>query len=198
MKTIEVEDDLYQYIASQTQHIGESASEILRRLLLQQAPASHQQAPATHPAALAPLAETTRAEQIEAEVAAELEVVPGIAELIDRKQLLKQKGVVGRFLYLLQRLYETQPNRFHRVLTIRGPHRIYFAMSKEALLAAGSSTNPKQVPNSPYWVISNNNTDKKREMLTLACQKLGYDSLKTDSIVSLLGKAVKKARAKKG
>ena len=34
MKTIEIDDELYQYIAGQTQKIGESASEILRRLLL--------------------------------------------------------------------------------------------------------------------------------------------------------------------
>ena len=34
MKSIEIDDDLYAFIASQTKHIGESASEILRRLLL--------------------------------------------------------------------------------------------------------------------------------------------------------------------
>ena len=34
MKTIEVDEELYRYIASQTHHIGESASDILRRLLL--------------------------------------------------------------------------------------------------------------------------------------------------------------------
>lgn len=33
MKTIEVDEDLYRYIAGQTKHIGESASDILRRLL---------------------------------------------------------------------------------------------------------------------------------------------------------------------
>ncbi len=33
MKTIEVDDELYRYIASQTRHIGESASDILRRML---------------------------------------------------------------------------------------------------------------------------------------------------------------------
>ena len=36
MKTIQIEEDLYQYIASNTQEIGESASAILRRLLLEQ------------------------------------------------------------------------------------------------------------------------------------------------------------------
>ena len=35
MKTIELDDDLYFFIASQTRHIGESASDILRRLLEQ-------------------------------------------------------------------------------------------------------------------------------------------------------------------
>ena len=34
MKSIEIDDDLYAFIASQTKHIGESASQILRRLLL--------------------------------------------------------------------------------------------------------------------------------------------------------------------
>ena len=33
MKIIEVDEELYQYIASQTQSIGESASDILRHLL---------------------------------------------------------------------------------------------------------------------------------------------------------------------
>ena len=33
MKTIDVDEELYSYIASHTQHIGESASEILRRML---------------------------------------------------------------------------------------------------------------------------------------------------------------------
>ncbi|MCE2571642.1 replication initiation regulator SeqA [Motilimonas eburnea] len=33
MKKIELDDELYQYIAAQTQNIGESASQILRRLL---------------------------------------------------------------------------------------------------------------------------------------------------------------------
>ncbi|STY61236.1 Negative modulator of initiation of replication [Mannheimia haemolytica] len=33
MKRIEIDDELYQYIASRTQSIGETASDILRRLL---------------------------------------------------------------------------------------------------------------------------------------------------------------------
>lgn len=54
MKTIEVDEELYRYIASHTQHIGESASDILRRMLKftagQTAPASPAQ-PASKDAA---------------------------------------------------------------------------------------------------------------------------------------------------
>ncbi len=50
MKTIELDDDLYFYIASQTRHIGESASDILRRLLEQPA---HQRVPVAEPVAVA-------------------------------------------------------------------------------------------------------------------------------------------------
>jgi negative modulator of initiation of replication len=34
MKNIQIEEDLYHFIASQTQDIGESASDILRRLVM--------------------------------------------------------------------------------------------------------------------------------------------------------------------
>ena len=50
MKTIELDDDLYFFIASQTRHIGESASDILRRLLEQPA---HQRVPVAEPVAVA-------------------------------------------------------------------------------------------------------------------------------------------------
>ena len=190
MKTIEVEDDLYQYIASQTQHIGEGASDILRRLLFQQA----QNQPVTPPTIQlnAPAQPPTTPAEPASEAVSYSDERPTTAQLIDQSVLAQQKGVVGKFLYILQRLHETQPKRFYEVLAIRGPSRIYFAMSKEALIAAGSSTNPKQIPESPYWVVTNNTTDKKREMVTSVCQKLGYGLKATESIASLLGHSIKK------
>lgn len=186
MKTIEVEDDLYQYIASQTQHIGEGASDILRRLLFQQA----QKQPVAPPTIQ--LNAPVEAEPATDTASSYADERPATAQLIDQSILVQQKGVVGKFLYILQRLHETQPKRFYEVLAIRGPSRIYFAMSKEALIAAGSSTNPKQIPESPYWVVTNNTTDKKREMVTSVCQKLGYGLKATESIASLLGHSIKK------
>ena len=50
MKTIEVDEELYRYIASHTQHIGESASDILRRMLKFTAGQSASAAPAANAA----------------------------------------------------------------------------------------------------------------------------------------------------
>lgn len=60
MKTIEVDDELYSYIASHTKHIGESASEILRRMLKFSAASS---SPSVAPAA--PVKETRAASVVE-------------------------------------------------------------------------------------------------------------------------------------
>ena len=157
MKLIDVDDELYQYIASQTQQIGESASDILRRLLLEQ----------TVPAV------TTLTPKSSACSTLTSVSQPPASGFLDEKELQQQKGVIGRFLYILAALHEDSPAQFARVLDIKGRDRLYFATSKEALLAAGSSTNPKQIPGTDYWVISNNNTTKKRAILDEVCDVFG-------------------------
>ena len=175
MKIIEVDDELYQYIASQTQHIGESASEILRRLLLPTA--------AIQTAMSAPqLVETSAATQEGVDTVHSLHT----ADFIDDTALQAQQDVVGRFLYILSALHVQSPVLFQRVLDVRGRNRLYFATSKESLLAAGSSTNPKLIPDSGYWVVSNNNTNKKRAILDEVCDALGVEpEVKTYLIDSL-------------
>ncbi|GGA73250.1 negative modulator of initiation of replication [Neiella marina] len=169
MKTIEVDDDLYQYIASQTQQIGESASDILRRLLM---PTT-----STETAPQPPVVET---EQVETPA-----VHFDCADL-DEQTLASQKGVVGRFLIILSHLHQQSPAAFAAVLSIRGRDRLYFAASKNELLAAGSSTNPKAIEGSPYWVVTNNNTDKKKAILSEVCQVLGLDATRQSQLINYL------------
>ncbi|MBD1388713.1 replication initiation negative regulator SeqA [Neiella sp. HB171785] len=169
MKTIEVDDDLYQYIASQTQQIGESASDILRRLLM---PTT-----STETTPQPPVVETEQAEKAAATF--------DCADL-DEQTLANQKGVVGRFLIILSHLYHQSPQAFAAVLSIRGRDRLYFAASKNELLAAGSSTNPKAIEGSPYWVVTNNNTDKKKAILSEVCQVLGLDAARQSQLINYL------------
>jgi negative modulator of initiation of replication len=167
MKTIEIDDELYQYIAGQTQKIGESASEILRRLLLGDAVAKVPPTEVVHTPAVAV-------------------VSTSIFDLINKQDLQAESSVVGRFLFILSTLARAHKKQFNKVLEIKGRNRLYFGHSAEALSEAGSSTNPKQIPNTDFWVITNSNTTRKKMMLTETAIKLGYSETDAERIRDLL------------
>jgi negative modulator of initiation of replication len=204
MKNIEIDDELYLYIVSNTQAIGESASSILRRLL-PLADANQQSVPPPSLAIKVKETDTKQDEQAhnEAEVAADVtgtdvgEPEPvasseSVFNFINKEELAMQRGAVGRFLLILAALYRAHPKTFNVVTNIapkvsaRKTKRLYFALSEEILTASGSSTKPKQVPQSPFWVITNSNTTRKKMMLTEAASLLGYDESDVIKIRELL------------
>lgn len=183
MKRIDIDDDIYTYIAANTEHIGESASDILRRLLqitTAPAPMSEQGGESS-----APPSSNTAATQ---SAPGNNDKVSGqqIFDVMTSADLAGEKSVVGRFLHILSMLYRCHSNQFRKVLDIKGRDRIYFATSEEALLQAGNSTNPKQIPQSPYWVITNNNTTKKKSMLTQVAKELRYSDADVEKIRDFL------------
>ncbi|HAW92554.1 MULTISPECIES: replication initiation negative regulator SeqA [unclassified Arsukibacterium] len=179
MKTIEIEDDLYHYIATQTRQIGESASDILRRLLLGEQVASQTSADVAKP-------ETVEVEPLKPAVTLETANPGTVFDLVSRQDLQAESSVVGRFLYLLSVLARVHKKQFGKVLDIKGRNRLYFATTAEALSEAGSSTNPKQIPNTTFWVITNSNTTRKKMMLTETAIKLGYSEQDAERIRDLL------------
>lgn len=211
MKTIDIDDNLYQYIASNTKFIGESASQILRRLLAVDEHSidntTEQEKPDTSTTieaeieqplidnrkkSAAHVADLTESDSVvvglETSLATE-SIEPlvdinqqNIFDFINKEELAMQRGAVGRFLLILANLHRVHPNHFHSVLDIRGRDRLYFADSERALLANGSSTKPKQIPDSPFWVITNSNTTKKKLMLTDVAHVLGYSSSDAERI----------------
>lgn len=73
----------------------------------------------------------------------------------------ENKNVV-RFIMLLAALYRSNPDAFAKATeNVRGNERIYFSQSEEEILATGSGVKAKQIPDSPFWVITNNNTARK-------------------------------------
>jgi negative modulator of initiation of replication len=178
MKTIEIDEDLYRYIAMQTQHIGESASDILRRLLLGDAESgSHEKTvtsqKASQSSAITASAKTATRQQ-------------DLFAYLERVGVARQKRTVDRFLSILGAMVKFNPDSFSKVLELRGRNRVYFATSKEQLLASGSSTNPKQLPESHYWVVTNNNTGKKVTMLQEVTRVLGYSDADSQALADLL------------
>jgi len=105
MKTIEVDEELYRYIASHTLHIGESASDILRRMLKftagQSAPA------AAAPARISAVATQPAAAVVEARPQ---DRVRAVRELLLSDEYAEQKKAVNRFMLILSTLSRL-PNR---------------------------------------------------------------------------------------
>lgn len=161
MKTIEVDEDLYRYIASHTQHIGESASDILRRMLKFTA---GQSAPAA-----APLASGDAAQKAIQPVRAEnrpQDRVRAMRELLLSDEYAEQKKAVNRFMMILSTLYRLDPTAFgDATASLQGRTRVYFAGDEQTLLQNGTHTKPKHVPGTPYWVITNTNTGRKCSMV---------------------------------
>lgn len=170
MKTIEIDDELYHYIASQTQQIGESASEILRRLLLPQNSTVIPMPSET--AIVAPAAAVVQDQKV--------------FDILSKQDLQAELSVVGRFLIILSALARAHKGHFAKVLDIKGRNRVYFGRKEADLLEAGSSTNPKPIPNSEFWVITNSNTTRKKMMLTEAALKLGYSQEEAELIRDFL------------
>lgn len=207
MKIIEVEDDLYRYIAGQTEHIGESASAILRRLLGLQAVDTL----ATEDAAESTVADSTAAkttviqmvEAVPVETPQPVVTAPATSpvsspansptsgpasfkQLLTDPQIPQQKAAVGRFLYLLAQLHQQDPATFGGVLEIRGRNRLYFADAESTLLASAASAKPKQISGSDFWVMTNSNTSKKRGMLLKVLSLMGCDTELAEEITELI------------
>lgn len=194
MKSIEIDDDLYTYIASQTKHIGEGASQILRRLLLGDENAAvpatapnEEEAVASIEVSAAPAANQPIAAEPKAGAEAKIPAGDDVFAILDAMKTGEQTSRVELFLSILAAMHKANPSTFNKVLRVRGRNRLYFGASKAQLLEAGSSTNPKQIPGSEFWVVTNNNTAKKESMLSEVAEVLGYSSQQAQKLLEAFG-----------
>jgi len=171
MKTIEVDEDLYRYIAGQTLHIGESASDILRRLLdvdRKSASSVKSEAPAV-PAAQQGIVVSKDAIQ-----EAKVDTVKEMRTLLISDEFAGLKKAVDRFMLVLSTLHRIDSESFSEATLVKGRKRVYFADNEQTLLANGQTTKPKAIPNTPFWVITNNNTSRKRQMVEQVMVRMNF------------------------
>jgi negative modulator of initiation of replication len=182
MKTIEVDEELYRYIASQTCHIGESASEILRRLLNVdgQAPVaadvdtSHIQA-IQRESNQQPITESNAI--INGQDAAQKPAIDGvkaIRTLLISDEFAEQKKVIDRFMLVLSTLWNIDSVSFADAIQVKGRKRVYFADNEQTLLDGGTTTKPKAIPHTPFWVITNTNTSRKQQMVEQVMVRMNF------------------------
>lgn len=174
MKTIEVDEDLYRYIAGQTLHIGESASDILRRLLdvnNKSTSSAKPEAPVvTAEAKGIPIQQGIPVAQglvvsKDAVQNTKIDSVKAMRTLLISDEFAELKKAVDRFMLVLSTLYRIDSTSFSDAMSVKGRKRVYFADNEQTLLANGQTTKPKAIPNTPFWVITNNNTSRKQQMV---------------------------------
>ena len=210
MKIIEVDEELYRYIAKQTQSIGESASDILRRLLhLPANPSatldfvsfdgSITEDAVKSDAVLESEVKLTNAPSQQEKFLESKTAAPKMAkkqsneainQISDKVRLLlnsdefkEESKAVVRFLAILRVLYRTDPESFAQATeSLQGRTRVYFARDEATLLMTGNHTKPKQIPDTPYWVITNTNSGRKMLMLESAMQSMNLPESLIDEV----------------
>lgn len=165
MKTIEVEDDVYHYIAAQTKEIGEPATSILRRLL--GVPTSAQ--------APQPVKVVRAAAQ-----AHELE------SLLAQPMFSSSTPAVTRMLRIFQEAHSQKKQDFAKVLQIQGRNRAYFARSEQEILKSGKSTQPREIVGTGFWVMTNSPTQQKQQMVREVLEVLGYSQAAIKAAVAVI------------
>ena len=196
MKIIEVDEELYQYIASQTRSIGESASDILRRLLslpvhtssvddLVVTSAETNKSADQKPEQAINVKRSKYQNNKKQSITAINQIVEKVQTLLNSTEFQEESKAVVRFLAILRVLYRTNPESFAQATeSLQGRTRVYFARDEATLLMAGNHTKPKQIPDTPYWVITNTNSGRKMLMLEGAMQSMELPETLIDEVRS--------------
>lgn len=146
MKTIEVEDDVYEHILRKSKFIGEGATSILRRELGMEkagADASPQDA--------------------------------ALSAYLQTPAFLLTTTATDRYLAVLGHAHSQDKEKFGVLFTLPGGNkRVYFAKSQKEILDSGTSTHPRQIPGTKFWALTNMDTKQKKERLSVALRALGY------------------------
>lgn len=178
MKQIEIDDDLYHFLASKTEHIGESASSILRRLLAAELSA-------TVATSCSP---TLISEKIA--VPTKQSKATSLFNLLNSDKFNSEKKQVSRFILILSNLYQSNQSLFtESALRLKGTKRVYLAQNKDELLKSGNATKPKLIPDSPFWVVSNINLNRKILILDAMMKEMNIESSLINLVKQKMGQA---------
>ncbi len=116
----------------------------------------------------APVAEVKPANPVKDKVRA-------MREMLLSDEYAEQKRAVNRFMLVLTTLYSLDSKAFAEATeSLHGRTRVYFAEDARTLLKSGNQTKPKQVPGTPWWVITNTNTGRKCSMIEHIMQSMQF------------------------
>jgi len=191
MKTIEIEDDLYKYILANIEEFGETPSQILRRLLVL-SPIEENAGPIIDPIQQVPkLQIKTPVEKPAAQPSITLACHPslpehfagGINALFDHPSFKTEGVITNKFKMMLTTMYYENKAAFITAANAaKGRSRAYLGQNLDQLLVSDNkeelalliASKPRDIPYTPFWVVTNANTGRKRIILTQMMASMGY------------------------
>jgi len=161
MRTVEIDDDVFLTLEFTSRFTRVSIPQIVRKLVMQlspdvdaptggAAPGSPRQKPVPNPRD------------------------KSLRDFAESPGFLANRSVVDKFLGVLSFLQKQNPDRFQILESMEGRKRKYIATSEQELRSSGTSVNPKRIPNTGFWVVTNNDTNNKKALLRQALLMLGY------------------------
>ena len=200
MKQIDIEDDLYKYILANIEAFGETPSQILRRLLalptnivqpdvdqLDVTPTAATPVAKVETSTPAPVEKVEKVQQ-SASPSFAGSTVPealsqGISALFDSETFQNESVITNKFKMMLTAMYYENRAAFIEAAKVaKGRSRDYLGQNLEQLLASPNqeevellvASKPREIPYTPFWVVTNANTGRKRIILTQVMASMGY------------------------
>ncbi|WP_025563223.1 Negative modulator of initiation of replication [Psychromonas sp. SP041] len=204
MKTIEIEDDLYKYILNNIEAFGETPSQILRRLLAlsEESSVNNTAKSATQTIikqhednsennigdTIKPVSSTSEpikkiVEDIDSNNDNDDYKYQSVSQLFNDKAFTSEPIITNKFMMMLTTMYfEKKAEFIDAAEKTKGRTRAYLGTHLEELLnsdneeelAQFKASKPRTIPNTPFWVITNANTGRKRIILTQMMASMGY------------------------
>jgi negative modulator of initiation of replication len=198
MKTIDIEDDLYKYILANIEEFGETPSQILRRLLQlpTNIPAVEVELPVQEIQPVVPIEVKTAVDT--SDKTEKLDTTSthifsgsslpdafshGIEALFETETFKKEPVITNKFKMMLTTMYYENTEAFVEAAKVaKGRSRDYLGENLTQLLASDNqeevdqliASKPRDIPYTPFWVVTNANTGRKRIILTQVMASMGY------------------------
>jgi negative modulator of initiation of replication len=99
-----------------------------------------------------------------------------LCDYVQSPTFLAGRNVVDLFLSVLSFLHSENHDKFGLLESMEGRNRRYIARNEGELETSGKSVNPKRIPSTGYWVVTNNSTDNKKLLLRRVLTLLGYSA----------------------
>jgi len=84
------------------------------------------------------------------------------------------RATSDKLAYLLAVAYAERGEGFDAVLALGGEKRRYFGVAKTDIMNSGAGLRQKQIPGSPYWLMTKTSNHLKKKILCDVLGLLGY------------------------